>query len=409
MATNIIMPQGGQDLVEGKVLRWFRAEGEAVKKGEVICEVETEKAAFDVDAPADGLLLKIVAGPGTVVPIFAVIGVVGQAGERLAAAEPAPAASEPAPTASMDLAAIRKRLGKGPDAPTEAVRLSGRARKLAEERGIDVRTLRGSGPGGRITEKDVLDQAQGAPAPAAAVVSAPVATEARGKVVRLSKRKAAIAKRMQQSKQAVPHFYVSITADMTEAVRLREELNAKAVGKPGAKITVTDMVAKATASALREMPEVNCSFQGDSLVLLDEINLGIAVGLDDGLVVPVLPKADGLSLQEVATGIRDLIATVKEGKQPNLEVGTFTITNLGMADVESFSAIINPPECAILAVGSILKRVTVGDKDAIRVRDLMTMTLSADHRAIDGITAARFVNRIRYHLETPRRLLVEPT
>lgn len=404
MATKIIMPQGGQDLTEGKILRWLRAEGEAVRKGEVVCEVETEKAAFDVEAPEDGVLLKILAPEGEHVPILSTIGVIGRPGEQIVPEQPARTPESSAPQAGLDLAGIRRRLGKEVE-PEAGARASGRARRLAEERGIDLAGVRGTGPGGRITEKDVLALAEGGSAAAARPAPAPAQAPVKGNAVPLSKLRSVVAKRMQESKQTIPHFYVTVTSDVTDALQLREELNRRPDDGKRAKISVNDMVVRAAALALAELRQVNCTLLGSHVVTLDDVNIGIAVSLEQGLMVPVLPRADKLSLDEIAVETREIIGAVKAGKQPNLETGTFTITNLGMLGVESFAAIINPPETAILAVGSVEKRVTPGDGDAFRVRDLMKMTLSVDHRALDGVMAARFVNAVKRRLEDPRMLL----
>jgi pyruvate dehydrogenase E2 component (dihydrolipoamide acetyltransferase) len=416
MAEKIIMPQGGQDIMEGRVVRWLKSEGDAVAKGDVVCEVETEKAVFEVVAPMDGVLVKIVVPAGKVAKVFGTIGVVAAAGEKVdfagllageeaeedGGAKPAVAQVQAPPAATPAVA------GK--------VKASGRARKLADEKGVDIAWVKGTGPQGRITEKDVLAHIASAAkaAPAAAAPAAPRAAEAppaaspaaagvRGKTVALTKMRKVIARRLQQSKQTVPHFYVTVKVDMTSAIRLREEINAKA--ERDAKISMNDMVIKSAAIALSEVPQVNCKFDEENIVYLDEINIGVAVGLDDGLVVPVLPAVDELSLKGVAKKTKEIIALAKAGKQANLVPGSFTVSNMGMLDVENFTAIINPPEAAILAIGSTAKEVQVTEDNSLRVRDVMKMTLSADHRAIDGVLAARFLNRIKSGLENPQSLL----
>jgi pyruvate dehydrogenase E2 component (dihydrolipoamide acetyltransferase) len=417
MAEKIIMPQGGQDITEGRVVRWLKSEGDAVSKGEVICEVETEKAVFEVESPQDGILVKIVVPAGKVAKVFGTIGVVAAAGEKVdlagllageeaeddGGAKPAVAQAQAPPAA--------------PPAVAGKVKASGRARKLAEEKGVDIARVKGTGPQGRITEKDVLahiaSAATAAPAAAAgpavpraaetAPAASPAAAGVRGKTVALTKMRKVIARRLQQSKQTVPHFYVTVKVDMTSAIRLREEINAKA--EKDGKISMNDMVIKSAAIALSEVPQVNCKFDEENIVYLDEINIGVAVGLDDGLVVPVLPAVDELSLKGVAKKTKEIIALAKAGKQANLVPGSFTVSNMGMLDVENFTAIINPPEAAILAIGSTAKEVQVTEDNSLRVRDVMKMTLSADHRAIDGVLAARFLNRIKSGLENPQSLL----
>jgi len=422
MAEKIIMPQGGQDIKEGRVLRWHKAEGDPVKKDEVICEVETEKAVFEVKSPIDGVLLKIVVPEGKVAPIFSVIGLVGQAGESVdlgdeeEAVEEEKAAAPDKKDGAIDVAALRAKVAARSQGSKGKVKASGRAKKLADRHGIDISQVTGSGPKGRIVEKDVqayIDQGPAAPtaaaaAPAAAAPSAPAVPPAaagalRGRTVPMNRMRQVIARRLQQSKQTIPHFYVTVNVDMTDAIQQREALNAKA--DPDGKVSLNDMVIKSAAIALGEFPQVNCKIDEDNLVFLSDINIGVAVGLDDGLVVPVLAEADNLSLKGIAKKTKELVTLAKAGKQASLAPGTFTISNMGMLDVDNFVAIINPPESAILAVGSVRKQLVVAADNSFQVRDMMCMTLSADHRAVDGVLGSKFVNRIKYGLENPRTLI----
>ncbi len=417
MAEKIIMPQGGQDITEGRVLRWHKAEGDPVKKDEVICEVETEKAVFEVKSPIAGVLLKIVVAEGKVARIFSTIGFVGAAGERVELededdeVEEEKAATPDTKDTGIDVAALREKVAaKGRDKKGR-VKASGRARKLADQQGIDIAKVEGTGPNGRITEKDVQAYLQKVPAvsnaaPAAPTVVAPEPSGAvvrRGQTVPMSRIRKVIARRLQQSKQTIPHFYVTVTVDMTDAINQREALNAKA--DKDSKVSLNDMVVKATAIALGEFPQVNCKIDEDNLVYLEEINIGVAVGLDDGLVVPVLPEVDNLSLKGIAKKTKELVNLAKVGKQASLTPGTFTISNMGMLDVDNFVAIINPPETAILAVGSVRKNLVVAADYSFKVRDTMSMTLSADHRAVDGVLGSKFVNRIKFGLENPQTLI----
>ena len=212
-----------------------------------------------------------------------------------------------------------------------------------------------------------------------------------------------IARRLQQSKQTIPHFYVTVTVDMTAAIDQRKELNTKV--EKDSKVSMNDMVVKAAAVALGELPQVNCKIDEDNLVYLKDINIGVAVGLEDGLVVPVLPEVDTLSLKGIAKKTKELVNLAKAGKQASLTPGTFTISNMGMLNVDNFVAIINPPETAILAVGSVRKNIMVRADNSFQIRDTLSMTLSADHRAIDGVLGSQFVNKIKYCLENPQTLL----
>jgi pyruvate dehydrogenase E2 component (dihydrolipoamide acetyltransferase) len=287
MASKIIMPQGGQDIKEGSIVGWLKKEGESVKQGEVICEVETEKAVFEVQAPADGILVKILAQDGDKVPIFSVIGIIAEPGEK--ADIERILAEEKKEDRGIDVSKIRQRLGKSGEEKADRVRASGRAKRLAEERGIDLSMIEGTGPQGRITEKDVLDYLERDETKAETVQHMGVRAEtSRGRAVPMSKMRSVVARRMQQSKQTIPHFYVTVAVDMTEAIRSREALNSALDPKDDGKVSVNDMITKATALALEEFYQVNCTLQDGNIVYLNDINVGVAVGLEEGLIVPVL-------------------------------------------------------------------------------------------------------------------------
>jgi pyruvate dehydrogenase E2 component (dihydrolipoamide acetyltransferase) len=399
MAVKIIMPHGGQDINEGKVVNWLKAESEPVKKGEIVCVVETEKAVFEVEAPADGILVKIIVPEGGVAPIFSTIGVIGEAGETVDLDSFLGEGKKE--ETSIDISKIRKRMEGEGEQETGRVKVSGRARKLATQRGIDPSEVTGTGPNGRIVEKDVIAYMEERKTDRPQASRPSVATE-RGRAVPMSKMRRVIARRMQQSKQTIPHFYVTVSVVMDEATALRKTLNQ--VAEP--KISVNDMLVKASALALEEFYQVNAAIEGNDLVYLADVNIGIAVGVEDGLIVPVLPRANTLSLKEIAKQSKEIISLVQAGKQPNLETGSFTVSNMGMLNVENFVAIINPPESAILAIGSTEKRVIVSSNNDLSIRDVMTMTLSVDHRIVDGVLASKFINKIKYHLQNPKTLVV---
>jgi len=445
MIKNIIMPQGSQDLVPARVVRWAVPEGGAVKKGEVICEVETEKAVFEINAPMDGYLRKIITKEGEEADVFATIAYVGDLSDPLPG-EVAPAA--PAET-SASVTAPEGVTSSG--VPRGRVHITPKAKRMAKFMGIDYTALVGTGPRGRIVAADI--QAAGQSAQAANVVapaleSAPVVasaptpvalapmpmstaaapapmpapTEATvmpvptgvkvdtslpGKTVTLNKIRKVIAQRMQVSKQFAPHFYVTVSVDMTEAIKYREVFNKRPGLAKEDKLSINDMIVRACALTLTEYPEVNSSvIDENTLMMWEDVNIGIATALDEGLVVPVLEHADWLSLAQVPRQTRRLFSLAKEGKQASLAPSRFTVSNLGMFNVESFTAIINPPEAAILAVASIEKRVMppAGEHLGVRLRDMMSVTISLDHRVGDGVLAAKFVNRVRELLETPQLL-----
>jgi len=390
MATHIIMPQGGQDITEGLVVRWLKKEGDPIRSGEVICEVETEKAVFEVESPSDGVLLKIIAPAGAKVPIFAVIGIVGEPGEAVDAdGLPPPQSTLGKP---LDVAAIRRRVAARGGETGPKILASGRARKIAAERKVDLSHVSGSGPQGRITGKDVLIHVEKHRLAVPAL---------RGRTVPLSRMRATIARRMLQSKQSIPHFYVTVSADMTGALQAGETL----LQETGEHVSVSAMIVKASALALRELPAMNCRLQAEHVVYLDDINIGLAVTLDDGVMVPILARADRLSLLEISRRSQELAGRARQGRISGVEAACFTVSNLGMLGVDSFTAIINPPEAGILAVGRIQKQPVVGTGSELAIRDMLTLTLSVDHRIVDGALAAKFLGRIRHHLENPGDLL----
>lgn len=388
MATKIIMPQGGQDIAEGLVVRWFKKEGEPLRCGEVLCEVETEKAVFEVESPVDGVLLKILAPAGARVPVFAVIGIVGAPGEEI---DPGWLRATPAPPdGGLDIAAIRRRAAARAEGAERAA-VSGRARRLAAEKGVDLGGVAGSGPRGRITEKDVLLHVEKRKLSVQAL---------RGRTEPLTPIRRAIARRMVQSKQTVPHFYAAVSADVTAALELRDRLNRAA--DPG--ISVTDLIVKAAALALRAFPDMNCRVHAEEVVYLEDVNVGLAVMRDEGVMVSVLTRVDQRGLAEIARRSTEAAALARAGRQGSTEPACFTVSNLGMLGVESFTAIVNPPEAGILAVGRVEKRPVVRNDADVCIRSMLRLTLSVDHRVVDGALAARFLTRIQHHLENPDTL-----
>jgi pyruvate dehydrogenase E2 component (dihydrolipoamide acetyltransferase) len=440
MITKVLMPKLSDAMETGKVIQWLKKEGDAVKGGDVIAEIETDKANVEIEAFGAGVLRKIVVGEGGQVPVGELIGVIADPAEDVssvtgapakpATAAPAPAAAPAGPLPAMEsYRSVPATTAVVPMAPagTVAIRPSdGRvkasplARKIAGQTGVDLRLIQGSGPGGRIIRRDV-EAAQAAPRPAAApAISRPAAgarpqparpefvipprPEVEFEDVPMSPMRAAIAKRMPMSKAPVPHFYVTSEVDMDRAWALREQLNGLE-GQP--KISVTDMVIKAAALALRKNPGINAQWNGQAIRVHHRAHIGIAVALDQGLITPVLRDCDVRPLGRIAVESRDLAERARGGKLRAQEMSgaTFSISNLGMFDVEEFSAIINPPEGAILAVGSVLQKPVVDD-GLIRVGRRMKMTISCDHRVMDGAMGARFLQDLKRLLEEPLRLLV---
>jgi pyruvate dehydrogenase E2 component (dihydrolipoamide acetyltransferase) len=437
MITKVLMPKLSDAMETGKVIKWLKKEGDAVKGGDVIAEIETDKANVEIEAFGGGVLRKIVVGEGAQVPVGDMIGVIADPSDDLgsiaAAPSAAPAAAAPgrapeAPPAPLPAMESYRSTPATPRVvpmvavPAQAPGRDGRvkasplARKIAAQSGVDLRLLQGTGPGGRIVRRDVESAAAGprpvaeppAIAPAAAAGKPqfviPPRTGAEFEDLPLSPMRAAIAKRMPLSKAPVPHFYVTSEVAMDRAWALRAELNALE-GQP--KISVTDMIIKACALALLRNPGVNAQLQGQNLRIFHRAHIGIAVALDQGLITPVLRDCDVKPLAQIAAEARDLAERARGGKLRAQEFSgaTFSVSNLGMYDVEEFSAIINPPEGAILAVGAVQEKPVI-EQGQVRVGRRMKMTISCDHRVMDGAMGARFLQDVKRLLEEPLRLLV---
>jgi len=414
MVTPILMPRPGQMTEECTVQLWLKAEGDLVHKGDILFEIETDKSSMEVEAFDEGTLLRIVAPEGATVPVNTVVAWVGQPGDAIPEA-PAPVVPAPVLAAPEALAAtpasshplgpapaalLQQALAASPSpAPASGDRLtiSPRASRVAAELGIDPRSVRGSGPGGRIVERDIR-AAAALPATAPASVSAPPAAGPDADGVSpepLSRLRQVIASRLTESVTTIPHFTVTVAVDMSGLVALRAELR-----RDGSPVALTDIIHAATAQTLVEFPLVNARTDGRQLWRRERVHLGIAVSVPGGLLVPVVRDADRRTLAELHDAAASLVERARAGRlgPDELSGGTFTISNMGMFRVEAFSAIINPGESGILAVSSILPTpVALGD--GLAVRQIMRLTLSADHRLVDGELGARFLNAIRRRLE----------
>jgi len=382
------MPQLGLTMTEGKVVRWLKTPGAPVTKGEPVVEIETDKVSVELEAPASGILGPILAQAGMVVPIGGVLGHVitateGQEGTPHAMAKRAP---EPRHVAASPL-----------------------ARRRASELGVDLAEVEGSGPGGRILEADVEHYALQRRAEKA--TSAPAHTTASlAEVEPLSGIRRVVAERMTASFTSAPHFYLSVEAEATALLRMRDGLLAKVEAATGVHLTLTDILIKVCAQALREFPRVNASWvegqAGSGVRRHTQVNVGIAVSLDDGLIVPVVHEADQLTLAEIARRRADLVTRARDGRLTlsDLERGTFTLSNLGMFDIDQFAAILNPPQAALLAVGRIKERPLVADGQVV-ARPTVCLTLTSDHRVLDGAEAARFLERLARLVQEPYLLV----
>ena len=392
MSTDVIMPALGFDMTEGLLARWLKNEGDPVEKGQAIAEIETEKATVEIEAAAAGILARIIVHAGETVPVGTVIGVIAEAGEEVAAV-PAPPAPPP-PTRPPGA-------GDGAAPSGARVKASPVARKMAEEAGLDLSRIKGTGPDGRVVERDVKAAIAAGAAPAPSGVPAGPAP---GAAVPLNRMRRTIARRMTESKAAAPHFYITVEINMDDAMKMREQLNALAPEEE--RISVNDLVVAAAARTLARFPAMNASYRGDNLEMHPQVNIGIVVALDDGLIPPVVRDADKKPLKRIAVESRALAERARTNKlrSDDLGGGTFTVSNLGMFDVDEFIAIINPPEAAILAVGAVTRR-PVAVAGEVRIAPLMKTTLSVDHRVADGAQAGRFMQEFKKLLENPATLL----
>jgi pyruvate dehydrogenase E2 component (dihydrolipoamide acetyltransferase) len=420
VSSQVTLPRLGQGMESGTIVRWLKSEGDQVEKGEPLYELDTEKVTQEVEADASGVLLKILAGEGEEIEVGKAIAVIGEEGEDVPDAEPEateePAAEEepaeekeePAAEKEEPKEAAPKSENGRPEEPEaeaapepqaadgERVKASPLARRIAREKGIDLRSLHGTGPEGRIVAEDV-ERAEAAPAPSAAPAAAPAGDV---EVIPLTGMRKTIARRMTEAWEA-PAFQITMTADMSAAIRLREALVAR-MGEGDAKPTYSDILTKVSAVALMRHRAVNALFAGDEIHLQPTANVGIAVAIPNGLVVPVLRSCETKTIPQLAAERADVVARTRENKlkQEDLEGGTFTISNLGMYGVERFVAVLNPPQAAILAVGAIEERAVVRDGELV-ARPVMEMTLSCDHRSVDGATASEFLRTVKQFLEEP--------
>ena len=404
MATTIVMPQMGYDMQEGRVVKWLKQEGEEIARGEDVAEIETDKAVIPIPATEGGVLRKVLVDEGATVPVGQVIAVMAAPGEELPADLEGLSATKPSADAPPAPPETKPSPPPAAAPPTTEVRATPLARRLAGEKGVDLAKVTGTGPRGRITEKDVLAFAD-SPASAAPAAEAAAAPQ----IVELSRMRQAIARLTTRSKQEAPHFYVTSEVNMTAAMTLRGDLNA-ALQDQDVRVSVNDLIVKACALTLAQprFASFNSSFQGDKLEVHPNVNIGIAIDLEDrGLIIPGLLQCESKSLADIARGSRDLVERAKADKLRADEYTstTFTVSNLGMFDVDSFVAIIYPPNSAVLALGRVKDRAIVQDGQVV-VGKMMNATLSTDHRVADGAGAARFLGEVKRLLEHPVQLLV---
>ena len=450
MATELTMPQMGYDMQEGTVLRWLKGEGDTVANGEPIAEIETDKAVVEFESYAEGVLHRIIVPAGTTVPVGEPIALVGAQDEIFDAIddtasdegptvpadvdsdEPAPSAAIPMPPASSDIATEELHVAEPepeveePPLAASSLRASPIARRIADERGIDITKVQGTGPGGRVVKDDVLAYQEPEPvepeimeepepeeveavegeAAVEAEVMVVAEEEAADDAMQLSRMRQQIARVTVRSKQEKPHFYVTSEVDMTEAMSLRQQINRSLEGE-GVRVTVNDLIIKACAAALRKHPKFNAFLDGDVIRPNDSVNIGIAMAVEDGLLMPAIMGCEQMTLKSLALASKDLADRAQNGtlRPDEYTGGTFGVSNLGMFDVSTFVAIIQPPQTAILAVGTVAKRPVVRD-DEIVIRQTMNATISADHRVVDGAEGAQFLMEVKNALESPLSLVL---
>ncbi|HEV7268177.1 MAG TPA: pyruvate dehydrogenase complex dihydrolipoamide acetyltransferase [Falsiroseomonas sp.] len=432
MATNILMPALSPTMTEGTLARWLKKEGEAVKAGDIIAEIETDKATMEVEAVDEGVLGKIVVAGGTagvkVNDVIAVLVEPGESADAAPAAKPAPAPAtpktEPAPAPQVEATTPSVApAANGHDRGGDRIIASPLAKRMAQQAGIELSGLNGSGPNGRIVKADIeaalakapaakpapAPQAQAAPAAAPAPKAPAPAITAPHQAVPHSTMRKVIARRLSESKATVPHFYVTMDIELDALLKLRGQLNAASPKEgPGAfKLSVNDLVIKAAAVTLRRIPKVNASWTDEAAILYDDVDISIAVSIPDGLITPIIRKADQKGLAAISTEMKDLATRAKSGKlkPEEFQGGGFSISNMGMYGVSDFSAIINPPQAGILAVSAGQQRPVVKE-GALAVATVMTCTLSVDHRIVDGALAAEWIAEFKRIVEQPLSLML---
>ena len=414
MITKVVLAKLSPTMDEGTIVQWSKNEGDPVKVGDVLAEIETDKANMEMEALGEGVLRKILVPAGRSAPVGALIGVIAKPDEDIqalldqAAAGPKPSAAKPAaqtpapatPAPAATPAPDPQAAAPAPVTARGHVKASPLARKMAAQRSIPLAQVPGSGPGGRIIKRDI-EAWSGAAAPAPAGATARPAVAA-GEEIPLSSMRRTIARRLAESKFTAPHYYVSVDVAMDRAVALRDQL-----AEADAKVSFNDLVLKGCALSLRAHPTVNASWAEDRIVTHGTVDIGVAVALPDGLITPVVRAADQKTVSAIGAEVKDLAARAKAKKLKPEEFSdaTFTVSNLGMYGVTEFTAIINPPGSAILAVGAV-RRAPVVDGDEIRPGYVMTVTLSSDHRVIDGAQSAQFLAELRRLLENPLLLLI---
>ncbi|KFE97372.1 pyruvate dehydrogenase complex dihydrolipoamide acetyltransferase [Chryseobacterium luteum] len=408
----ITMPRLSDTMTEGKVAKWHKNVGDTVKEGDLLAEIETDKAVQDFESEFNGVLLKQGVEEGSAAPVDSVLAIIGPEGTDVSAVGAPKAATQPSEKPAEqkpEAKAEEKAAPAANSSSSDRVAISPLAKKMAQDKGVDINSVNGSGENGRIVKKDI-ENYQPSKAQAQSASSAPAAAQVALSFVQgedtetpNSQVRNIIAKRLAESKFSAPHYYLMVEINMDKAIEARKEINSL----PDTKISFNDMIIKATAVALRKHPQVNSSWAGDKIIHRGNINVGVAVAIPDGLVVPVLKNTDQMNYTQISAAVKDMASRAKsKGLKANeMEGSTFSVSNLGMFGIETFTSIINQPNSAILSVGAIVEKPIVKDGQIV-VGNIMKLSLACDHRVVDGATGAQFLQTLKTYLESPLTLLL---
>ncbi|MEA1849373.1 2-oxo acid dehydrogenase subunit E2 [Chryseobacterium sp. MHB01] len=409
----ITMPRLSDTMTEGKVAKWHKNVGDTVKEGDLLAEIETDKAVQDFESEFNGVLLKQGVEEGGAAPVDSVLAIIGPEGTDVSgvgAPKAASSSSEKPAEQKTEVKSEEKASPAADSSSTDRVAISPLAKKMAQDKGVDINSIQGSGENGRIVKKDIENYQPSASKPAASAPAASPAAQVALSFVQgedtetpNSQVRNVIAKRLSESKFTAPHYYLMVEINMDKAIEARKEINSL----PDTKISFNDMIIKATAVALRKHPQVNSSWAGDKIIHRGNINVGVAVAIPDGLVVPVLKNTDQMNYTQISAAVKDMAARAKnKGLKANeMEGSTFSISNLGMFGIETFTSIINQPNSAILSVGAIIEKPVVKNGQIV-VGNIMKLSLACDHRVVDGATGAQFLQTLKTYLENPLTLLL---
>ena len=411
----VTMPKLSDTMVEGTLVKWVKTKGDKVEVGDILAEVETDKATMEMEAFDEGILSELYVAEGGMIKVgdkIALILADGETADTAPAAQSTPTAEKPkasAPAATTPLAPAPRAAAPATTGRTKASPL---ARKIAATRGVNLSSIAGTGPGGRIVKKDVENAPAGGgggvASPATPAIRAAHGIAGEEKIIALTGMRKTIAERLLASKTQIPHFYLSVTMDGGPLMALRKELNAMAEKDGGRKLTVNDFILLAAARAATEVPKINAAYDGDAIIEYAEVNLAVAVAIEDGLITPVIKKANTLTLREISAQMKELAAKArgKKLKPEEYQGGTITLSSLGGYGIDSFLPIINPPQSFILGIGAIIKQPVVNEQDQIVVGHRLVVSGSGDHRVVDGAVAAEYINALRRLVEKPALLLL---